>query len=380
MRLFRARYNDRFHKDDRRIVIVSPEAMNSLPTNKHQIATRLASRGWRVLYVVARPVPLGSRERQNERWLSWKNGCRVLVPYGIPRSLERRSSTVLRVNQFLVLFQANVARLITNSRGAATIVYFPPAWRHLRGGKPAIYHLVDHFPTFPEWSSHGLFMSAADISAAKTAKSVWVSSPGLAEYLRPHRPDVKLLANVADARLFSTVSDMPFDAKTMVFAGALSAHKVDLELIRESASLLPDWRILLVGPHSDPEAQPLLDTLKALPNVHLRGRVAHQDLPEILAQAEVLLLPYRISEHTAHVLPLKLFEYLATGRRVASVPLESMQEFAHVVDFFSNADDLVQIVNQEARSSPRDRIYVALQHDWVQRIDEIERALLGNGA
>jgi glycosyltransferase involved in cell wall biosynthesis len=219
-------------------------------------------------------------------------------------------------------------------------------------------------------------MTAADAQAAKAADSVWVSARGLVDYLRRHRPDVRLFANVADVKLFKRVADYPYIPRTMVFAGALSAHKVDLNLLLSSARALPNWNFSLVGPDEDAGASAELKALRTLPNVRLHGRVPHEELPRYLAEAEVLLLPYRISEHTAHVLPLKLFEYLATGRRVASVPLPAVQEFSSVVEFFSDATELVSLVNEEDRGDRACRIGVAELHDWENRIEEIERDLL----
>jgi glycosyltransferase involved in cell wall biosynthesis len=197
------------------------------------------------------------------------------------------------------------------------------------------------------------------------------------DYLQKWRNDTKLLPNVADIELFKTALPIQPQPRTIAFAGAMSAHKVDLDLLHAAAKAIPSWRFELIGPVEDEDSASAIAALEVLPNVKTYGRVAQSDLPRLLARAEVLILPYRISTHTAHILPLKLFEYLATGRRVLSTPLPAIQTYSDVIETFSDVPTLAEALSRGDREgSVRKRLAVAQDHDWQRRIEDIENDLM----
>ena len=359
------------------LVLVSPEAMTSLPTNKHQIARRLALRDWLILYVHGRPSPPGARSRG--RWLIHDGGVYRLDPYGLPRRLERRSGMSLRTNMLLLRIQVRLAlRVLGWGEPDAAIVYFPPAWKILKLAKRGVFHLVDHFPSFPEWASHAELMETSEVKACATADEVWVSAPALLERVSPWSRNAVLLPNVADVLLFGSKAGVPVRPRTMAFSGALSSHKIDFDLLHAAVEGLPAWRLDLYGPVTDAGAATAVEQLVQTGNVIHHGEVPQSALPKRLSEAEVLLMPYKINEHTTYVYPLKVYEYLATGRAVVSTPLPAIADLTPDVEFVHDADGLVRLLEARALSAPNARHTVSidlLDHDWGRRIDEIERRL-----
>ena len=85
---------------------------------------------------------------------------------------------------------------------------------------------------------------------------------------------------------------------------------------------------------------------------------------------DVCVMPYVLDDYTKYVYPLKMHEYLASGRPVVSSGIRSVEDFRHVVTIagsreeWSNAiaDGLSARENSEERNAERQA--VAREHDW----------------
>ena len=123
------------------------------------------------------------------------------------------------------------------------------------------------------------------------------------------------------------------DNWTVGYAGHLYPGR-GIELILELAERLPQINFMIVGgqPESVAERRQELSTLR-LPNVRYQGFVANADLPTYLAACDVLLMPYqrRVAgssggDISAWLSPMKMFEYMASGRLIISSDLPVLLE------------------------------------------------------
>lgn len=147
------------------------------------------------------------------------------------------------------------------------------------------------------------------------------------------------------------------------FFGAISPW-VDLDLLIRVARAHPTWTIALIGP-SDIDVTPL----RALPNIHLLGRVPYAELPAYARAFDVGIIPFVVNELTAAVNPLKLLEYLACGAPVVSSDMREVRKFGEVVRIAHDATGfaaaieaaLAEGVSAEARAR---RLTFAEAHSW----------------
>ncbi len=104
-------------------------------------------------------------------------------------------------------------------------------------------------------------------------------------------------------------------------------HRLDVlvETFAELSGEIDDLRLLLVG------AGPVFDRIDALVRargltgrVILTGSVSHDDVPKYVAALDVAVIPNTIR----YCSPLKLFEYMATGRPTITPDVSSIREIA----------------------------------------------------
>lgn len=108
----------------------------------------------------------------------------------------------------------------------------------------------------------------------------------------------------------------------LLYVGSLDA-RVDVDLVRAAASVVPEGSLTLVGGlHDEAHLRPL----KEIANVTLHESVGRADVAAITAAADVCLVPHVRSTLTLAMSPMKLYEALAAGRPVAAVDLPPMRD------------------------------------------------------
>ena len=160
----------------------------------------------------------------------------------------------------------------------------------------------------------------------------------------------------------------------------------DFSGVREVAQTLrdapPEVRFLVVGDGDDYDALKTMRDAGLADRLVLTGRVPYEDIPGLLAAADVALLPFHTVLATEHIVPIKLYEYMAGGKPVVSSPLPGVQgdigEGNGVV--YAPAEAQIEVAlsirGRAEELGVQARIYVEENCDWVTITDEFEALLL----
>lgn len=370
------------------VVCVATADFNApLWTNKQHLATRLASE-LPVLYVES----LGLRHprltrRDAARMMRRVRGVssRGALTTGVerlgiasPLVLPYHGRRVVRkVNRALLDLQLR-KRIERMSRPRLLWAYSPVVVEELDLGAfdTVVYHAVDDLGTVP--GIPGEAIGALERRLAARADAVFASAESLATKLSLYNANTHLVGNAADVEHFRealAISREPEDVADLptpraIFAGALSDYKIDWELLATVIRALPDWGFLIVGPLGDETAMEGWRAVDGLQSCRLLGHRPYDQLPSYFAAADVGLIPYRLSEHTAAVWPLKLVEYLAAGLSVVATPLDTLRrrrdlpfEIAADPEAFANAirsGDRTAAARRARSASVDDRSWDAL--------------------
>lgn len=368
-------------------------------TNQHHLMARLAGSGNRVLFIeslgLRRPTVAGRDVSRMARRLvrglqppRERDGVHVLSPLVIPL---HGNPTVRRLNaRILPALVGRAARRLGMQRPILW-GYVPQAEVLLDVLDPAlvVYHCVDDIAT-QEGIDTASFQ-AAEARYAARADLVLASAPRLAERMRALSDNVLYAPNVADTGAFSAALDEgrvdealgALPRPRLVFTGAIAEKKLDLPLLAEVARARRDWTIALVGPVGLGDPHTDVAALEAEPNVHLLGARRYEELPAVLRGADVALIPYRASELTASIFPMKVYEYLAAGRPVVATPLPALEGVGEITVADGPAAFIAAVERELAEDTPERRAArsaAAARNSWDARLEKIGAALERLGA
>jgi hypothetical protein len=134
--------------------------------------------------------------------------------------------------------------------------------------------------------------------------------------------------------------------------------------------------IVLIGPQQDPDP-----AILSLPNVRTLTARPLSALPAIASQADVLIMPYSDLPVTRAMQPLKLKEYLATGRAVVVNRLPSTDGWSDCLDVAETAEQFSQLVREriatgipQSQCTARCRLQ---QESWLSKAALLEEVLIG---
>ena len=315
---------------------------NADPTSKHHIMRRLSRRNT-VLWIesagMRRPdlTRSGDGRRIVGKLRAMLAGLRrggenvhVLAPPTIPLP---GSPLVSRLNALLYRFAIGRALQSIGSRQRPILWVFAPhvaPWIRNVPRSALIYYCVDRWSAFKGYDP--ALMEACEVELCRNANLVVATADDLVERCRVHRPDVHYVPHGVDYEHFATAlrsGSIPEDlsaipAPRVGFFGLIHEW-VDTELIARLAEALP-YSFVLIG-NSDQD----LSRLRALPNVHILGRRPFADLPAYCRGFAATIIPFRQSELTKAVNPIKLREYAASGLSVVSTDLPEVRRCADIV-------------------------------------------------
>jgi glycosyltransferase involved in cell wall biosynthesis len=208
------------------------------------------------------------------------------------------------------------------------------------------YYCVDDFSSWP-----GLDQATMEVMErgviARCDKAIAVSENLMARLEKRGR-DSTLLSHGVDLDFWrhphSTTRFDRLQSPLIVFWGVID-RRMDVTWIRKLANDMTDGTILLVGPLDNPEPE-----LLKLPRVVHQPSVALAELPGIAAAADVLVMPYADLPVTRAMQPLKLKEYLATGKPVVASALPAVGPWSDCLDVAFSADDFSALVQRRVET------------------------------
>jgi glycosyltransferase involved in cell wall biosynthesis len=244
------------------------------------------------------------------------------------------------------------------------------------------YHIDDEY-TF---SATERPIEAGEERLIRRADQVIIHSPALLEKKGHFNPHTLFVPNGVDYAGYATPRPEPIDMREIPhprvgYTGAIKLQ-LDFPLLVELARRHSSWSFVFVGHRGNVTGQEsFLAELARLPNVYMMGERPVTDLPAYVQHFDVGMLCYVVNDYTKYIYPLKLHEYLASGRPVVGSPIRTLQDFTHVIALASGPDEwsreLAAAVDPSALSveSVRARQEVARDFDWGRHAATIARAI-----
>jgi len=374
--------------DEVGIIALVPDIWEPQWQPRHQVLSRLA-RYFHVVWVNCPPLwrdslsALRSRSGAEKHCPPTAAGLEVYQPeFWLPRVGRPHWLAGFTSRQRL---RRAAARL--RARGCTKLVLYiwRPGFADAIGQIPSdlsIYHIDDEY----SFSSTETKISPVERGLLQSVGQVFIHSPALMRKKSEFNPHTEFVPNGVDYRLYATSVSEPEDLRDIPrprigYVGWIK-RVLDWDLLHKLSSTHPQWSFVFVGPTSPhPEINGMLQRMSALPNVHFLGGKPTHSLGAYPQHFDVCTMPYRLDDYTKYIYPLKMHEYLASGRPVVSAPICSVEDFNHIIGIagspqeWSNAIEqaLSEEENSPARCSLRQR--VAREHDWEVLVDKIARTI-----
>ena len=368
------------------IVAMVPDIWGGPWMPRHHILTRLA-REYPVVWV---EPPSGWQGK----WASadaWSQGAlrgkrlafRVL-PWP-PQWLHRERPAFLREGLERLHLRRAVRWL--RRQGAREIVLYlwRPEFAHALDQVPhaiSCYHVDDEY-TFTAAEQP---VPAGEARVLARVDQVIVHSPALYEKKGQINRHTLLVPNGVDYAAYATPTPTPHDLARIRhprigYVGVIK-DQLDLELLVQLATRRPEWQLVLVGPvKAMGEHARHITALERLHNVVFLGPKPVSQLPSYMQHLNVCMLCYRMTGYTKFIYPMKLHEYLATGRPVVGTPIRTLVDFGHVVRLATTVAEWEEAIEDalsaEANSAAQvaRRQEVARAFDWNRLTDNVSAVL-----
>jgi len=226
----------------------------------------------------------------------------------------------------------------------------------------SLYRLSDETSAFPDTPRS---YAELEEEAMRRVDVVIATAASLAERASKFCKRVLLLPNGVDGARFGTgLRRMPPQRRgpRIVYVGALDSW-LDRGKVEALARAMPHAEIVLAGP-----VRMETTWTKALSNVSLRGPVAPQDVPGLLAGCDVGIIPFLNTPLTRAIHPVKLYEYCAAGLPVVASDLDEIRRIGSPARLASSDGQWVAAV-RDALEDPRPGAAreFAARNDWSAR-------------
>jgi glycosyltransferase involved in cell wall biosynthesis len=354
-------------------------------TSSHHIARRLGKMV-PVLYIETPGSRSPQKSARDLRKL-WRKLARALAPpqkvgeqfdvATIPQIPFRKLPAIDVLNRWLGAFLARRAmrKLGFERRISWFVVPHPGPLAKRLGESMTVYYCIDDYASYPGMDP--VAIQTLDDDLTRKADVVFVASRALLEAKRKLSRNVHFSPHGVDFEMFSQASDPATPLAEEVrglkhpvigYFGTVGEF-VDFDLLAYLVEARPAWTFLFVGLIAADVSR-----LRRYPNVIFAGPQPYETLPGWAAAFDVAIYAHQVNRQTRHSNPLKLREYLATGKPVVSVVTPETAVFAEVVYLAENPEAYLAAIERALREETpelrRKRMDAVTGVSWDARFAE----------
>ena len=162
----------------------------------------------------------------------------------------------------------------------------------------------------------------------------------------------------------------------IVYIGTISEW-FDVELCRNIVKVFRNVEFFLFGPCNS-EMYSKFD----FSGINICGSVDHKYVNSIMAHSDILIMPFVITELVQSVNPVKLYEYIKSGKPCIAPRYGESESFGDYVYLYNDANECINIVSSlisgknGAKMPKEECVKYAEQNTWEKRIDVIKKEII----
>ena len=327
----------------------------------HFLAESLQALGYETSFAYSRITKPGKLVREQQ--LEVKTRPLVLMPQTYRTRLKRLSmflDWLAYVKIFAVLKPDFV--IVSHPRFIAI------ARRLSNSGIPIIYDCMDLNSAFDDALSQD---SSAETELVGLSAATLCSSSKILESLKQIRPSANLVLvrnALSRERYISLKSIKPIESRLGYF-GTISSW-FDWEVVLGILEQFEQVEIHLWGPADSKHV--------VHPRVVYHPQIEHSQVVSQMQTCQVLIMPFIVTPLIEGVDPVKLYEYIATGRPVVSSAYPEISHFRPYIETYSSAEGFEEALTKVIALPKLDeelRVEFIENNNWVRRAEDISEIL-----
>ena len=243
------------------------------------------------------------------------------------------------------------------------------------------YHVDDEY-TFSEVDCP---VPAGEARLLREVDQVFIHSPALLDKKGGFNPHTAFVPNGVEFTAYATPAPEPKDLAAIprprIGYTGIVKRQLDWQLLDALAARHSSWSFVFVGPRTLTAPPDCFQALERRANVYFLGGKDVFQLAEYPQHFDACIMPYLANDYTRYIYPLKLHEYLASGRPVVGTRIRSLEDFEDTVALVSSEDDwsgaLARALEPGSNTADQHakRQSVAREHDWTVLVAHIAKTV-----
>jgi hypothetical protein len=245
--------------------------------------------------------------------------------------------------------------------------------------KTSVYDITDNYELYESNPRIRKLVRQREDRICARADLVFISSKELQQQLRAVGIESQRVPNGVEYDLFAQASQpgevhplVTKMGKPVIGYVGLTSHWMDFELLRMLGQHWPN-KVLMLGPI----AAQVEKRARSIPGIIWGGFVPQQKLLPYLRGFDVSIMPHVVNDLRRMSNPLKIWEYLATGKPFVSVDLPALHPVRHIVGIAQDRQHFVRLVMERLRgvsnTTTREGQEAAKAYSW----DSIFNQMMG---
>lgn len=158
--------------------------------------------------------------------------------------------------------------------------------------------------------------------------------------------------------------------KKIVYIGTVSEW-IDFNLVAKLAEL-DNVELYFFGPYKDSITKEITHS-----NVYFMGSIEHKQVNKVMQKADILIMPFIVNELILSVNPVKLYEYISSGKPCFAPKYGETMPFEEYCYLYSSDEECVKLINdvlyndKKAKQGIRECVRFANKNTWTNRVEQI---------
>jgi len=325
------------------------------------LSARLAALGYRVMYV---SVQFAAHQRRWDSRFEVRSSpmpgvfdIQLRIP-GEQPSIYAGITNPSQLKDAVIALDELVKTLDVHRPQA--IIQFP-SWYPVAQSLPGAVLVYDCLDLMEGFSNVSPQVADLERQLINRSDVVVTTSAYLQERVEQSRP-ATIIRNGCEFEYFSERPKeiaLQRDKPVIGYFGAI-AEWFDADLVTEVAKRHPDWDFVLIGSTAGSD----LGDLPILDNVSLLGEKPYKELTQFLYGFNVCIIPFKTVELIKATNPVKLYEYMASGKPVVCTELsEARLAPSHLLHVATNLNEFEAAI--EAAIHDKSHVLINERRAWA---------------